>query len=100
MTDTIETPPSKSVAAKARENLRRVADEKKQRDQDRGLALDMLRGADEIAHFLFGDEAGRRKVYHLFQSKASPPHFRLGAIPCARKSALLAWIAEQEARRP
>jgi hypothetical protein len=59
------------------------------------LASDILRGADEIAAFLFGDKRCRRKVYNLVES-GSLPYFRLGASICARKSVLLAWIANQE----
>lgn len=59
------------------------------------LASDILRGADQIAEFLFGTAKQRRKVYHMTENKTLPV-FRLGAILCARKSTLLAWIAEQE----
>jgi hypothetical protein len=69
-------------------------------DTPPSLADDLLEGAGKIAGFIFGNEADRRKVYHLLESKNPPPHFRLGSILCARKSALLAWVAEQEARRP
>ncbi len=61
------------------------------------LADDILRGADQIAAFLFGDPKERRKVYHLVES-SHLPHFRLGAIVCARKSRLIQWIEQQEAR--
>jgi hypothetical protein len=60
------------------------------------LATDLLRGADEIAEFLFGDKQQRRKVYHLANSRL--PTFRLGSLLCARRSTLLEWIAEQEQR--
>lgn len=63
----------------------------------RPLADDLLRGADQIAEFLFGDPGQRRKVYHLTECSRLPV-FKLGAVLCARKSVLLAWIAEQEAR--
>lgn len=63
----------------------------------RPLADDILRGADKIAEFMFGDPGERRKIYHLAE-KSRLPVFRLGAVLCARKSVLLAWIAEQEAR--
>lgn len=63
----------------------------------RPLADDMLRGADKIAEFIFGDSRERRKIYHLSE-KSRLPVFRLGAVLCARKSVLLAWISEQEAR--
>jgi hypothetical protein len=64
-------------------------------DDEPKIAADMLRGADEIAEFLFGDKEDRRKVYHLVAT-SNLPVFKLGAMICARKSILLRWIAEQE----
>jgi hypothetical protein len=61
------------------------------------LAEDLLRGADQIAEFLFGDPEERRKVYHLAETSRLPV-FRLGAVLCARRSVLLEWIAHQENR--
>ncbi len=61
------------------------------------IADDLLRGADAIALFMFGDRKMRRQVYHLAQA-GQLPVFRLGAILCARRSTLLAWIEAQEAR--
>jgi hypothetical protein len=61
------------------------------------LAPDLLRGAEEIAAFLFGDKSQRRKVYHLAETSRLPV-FRLGSVLCARRSILMAWIAEQEQR--
>ncbi len=58
---------------------------------------DLLRGADEIALFLFGDRKQRRKVYHL-TAKSKSPNFKLGAMVCARKTVLLQWVKEQEER--
>ena len=63
----------------------------------RPLANDILRGADKIAEFMFGNPGERRKIYHLAE-KSRLPVFRLGAVLCARKSVLLAWISDQEAR--
>lgn len=62
-----------------------------------GLGSDLLHGADAIALFLFGDKALRRKVYHLAETSRLPV-FRLGSVLCARRSVLLAFIAEQEQR--
>jgi hypothetical protein len=59
------------------------------------LADDMLRGAEAIAEFLFGDSKQRRKVYHVVEC-GKLPTFRLGSILCARKSKLLEWIEQQE----
>lgn len=59
------------------------------------LSSDILRGADQIAEFMFGDAKMRRQIYHLAEKKKLP-HFRMGNILCARRSTLLAWIAEQE----
>jgi hypothetical protein len=61
------------------------------------LASDLLRGAEEIADYLFGSRDERRKVYHLAE-KSRLPVFRLGSMLCARKSVLLQWIGEQEKR--
>jgi hypothetical protein len=61
------------------------------------LSNDILRGADEIAEFIFGDRASRRKVYYLCECTRLPV-FRLGSVLCARKSVLLKWISGQESR--
>jgi hypothetical protein len=61
------------------------------------LASDILRGADEIAEFIFGERGDRRKVYYLAECSRLPV-FRLGSVLCARKSVLLHWISEQESR--
>lgn len=61
------------------------------------LADDLLRGADEIAEFIFGARGSRRKVYYLAETSRLPV-FRLGAVLCARRSVLLRWIAGQESR--
>jgi hypothetical protein len=63
------------------------------------LADDILRGADEIAEFLFGSRSYRRKVYYL-AACTKLPVFRLGTKLCARRSVLLGWIAAQENRAP
>lgn len=65
--------------------------------QHEDFASDLLRGAEQIASFLFGDPAQRRKVYHLVETSRIPI-FRLGSLVCARRSILLAWIASQEKR--
>ena len=61
------------------------------------LADDILRGADEIAAFIFGERGSRRKVYYLAECSRLPV-FRLGSVLCARKSVLLQWISGQESR--
>lgn len=61
------------------------------------LADDLLRGAEAIADFLYGDAAQRRKVYHLAETSRLPI-FRLGSVLCARRTVLLHWIKEQEQR--
>lgn len=61
------------------------------------FSQDLLRGADEIAAFLYGDRAQRRKVYHL-ATTSKLPIFKLGSMICARRSVLLQWIADQEMR--
>ena len=63
------------------------------------LADDLLRGADDIALFVFGDVKHRRKIYNLVaDTRRRMPHFKLGSIICARRSVLLRWIAAQENR--
>lgn len=62
------------------------------------LASDLLRGAEEIAEFLYGARNRRRSVYHLAETSQLPV-FRLGSQLCARRSVMLAWIAAQEKRR-
>ncbi|KPQ04301.1 MULTISPECIES: hypothetical protein [Paracoccaceae] len=64
------------------------------------LAEDLLRGADAIALFVFGDAKERRKVYYYAsEAKVRMPTFRMGNVICARKSRLLDWIEQQEAAR-
>jgi hypothetical protein len=48
------------------------------------FAADMLRGADEIAYFLYGDRDQRRKIYHLVATSRLPV-FKLGSMICARR---------------
>lgn len=66
-------------------------------DNDSEFAKDTLRGAQEIAFFLYADRKLRRKVYHL-AATSNLPVFKLGSVICARKSVLLKWVTEQEAR--
>jgi hypothetical protein len=58
---------------------------------------DLLRGAEAIAGYLFGDEKQRRQVYHL-AATSTLPTFKLGSMICARKSVLLKWVEDQERR--
>lgn len=61
------------------------------------LADDLLRGADAIAIFVFGDAKARRKVYYYAsEAKVRMPTFRMGNVICARKSKLVEWIERQE----
>ena len=66
-------------------------------NQPQHLGDDILRGADEIAHFIFGARGNRRMVYYLAECSRLPV-FRLGSVLCARWSVLLDWIAGQEGR--
>jgi hypothetical protein len=63
------------------------------------LADDLLRGADEIAKFMFGNHrrAGRRKIYYLAKATRLPV-FRIGSVLCARRSVLLDFISGQESK--
>jgi hypothetical protein len=66
-------------------------------ERDPEFAKDMLRGAEEIAQFLYGSAEQRRKVYHL-AATSNLPIFKLGSMLCARKSVLLKWVEDQELR--
>ena len=67
------------------------------KDSPPTIADDLLRGADEIAEFVFGSKQHRRRVYYLTgDARTRMPHFRIGSVLCARKSTLIAWIARQE----
>ena len=61
------------------------------------FAKDLLRGAVEIAQYLYGEPGRRRKVYHPAAS-SNLPIFKLGSMICARKSVLLKWVKDQEER--
>jgi hypothetical protein len=63
----------------------------------------LLIGAEPIADFLFPNDPRRlRRVYHLAEIKADgdsrPPIFRIGRSLATRPAALIAWVAEREAR--
>jgi hypothetical protein len=66
-------------------------------DPPHELADDLLRGADEIAEFIFGNRNDRRKVYYLAECTRLPV-FRLWSMLCGRRSVILAWIKGQETR--
>jgi hypothetical protein len=66
-------------------------------EAEQEFSKDMLRGADEIADFLFGSASQRRKVYHL-AATSNLPVFKLGSMICARRSVLIKWIADQEGK--
>ena len=62
------------------------------------LSKDLLRGARQIAEFLYGDPKYRRRVFYLAQSGRLPV-FRMGTAGiCARKSTLLKFFEDQESR--
>lgn len=67
-------------------------------EEETEFAKDLLRGADEIAKYLYNDVTFRRRVYHLVAS-SNLPVFKLGSMICARKSVLLKWVEAQEGRR-
>ena len=66
-------------------------------EHDATFAQDLLRGAEEIAQFLFDDANARRKVYHLVATSRLP-HFKLGSMICSRRSTLRKWVEQQENR--
>lgn len=61
------------------------------------FSKDLLRGAAEIAEFLFGDRKHRRKVFYL-AGRSKLPIFRLKSQLCARKSSLIKFVEDQENR--
>ena len=60
------------------------------------FADDLLKGAGQIAAFLFGDAKQRRRIYWLAQNR-SLPVFKIGGRIHARRSTLQRWIREKEA---
>ena len=77
----------------------RSIDSTKRTVNEATLGDDLLRGAEEIARFMFGDVKHRRKVYYLTgEATKGLPHFKIGSLICARRSTILNWIAEQEGR--
>ena len=63
--------------------------------QPPAMAGDLLYGADEIAEYLFGSKAARRRVYTLDVAGAIPT-FRLAGKLCGRKSAIADTIVARE----
>ena len=57
----------------------------------------VIRGAEAIAEFIFGDRSHRHKVYYLAECSKIPIH-RLGSTLCLRPSAYKSWIESQEHR--
>jgi phosphoribosylaminoimidazole carboxylase (NCAIR synthetase) len=66
-------------------------------EQEQEFAADILRGAEEIALYLYGKREERRKIYHLNRTSRLPT-FKLGSMICARRSVLLKWVQSQEER--
>ncbi|TXN75098.1 helix-turn-helix domain-containing protein [Methylobacterium sp. WL18] len=66
-------------------------------DAPAALAGDMIEGAGPIAKFLFGaqDAKARRKIYHIIEHHDFPS-FKIGGKIFARRTAILAWVAEKE----
>ena len=59
-----------------------------------GVNTDLLRGSKAIAEYLGVSDRFIQEVCR----NGRLPHFRLGSMLCARKSTLLAWIADSERR--
>ncbi len=62
-----------------------------------GIHGDLLRGAEAIAVFMFNDPAKTRAVYALRAKRW--PFFKLGRDICARRSAIIEHIQNEETRR-
>jgi hypothetical protein len=59
------------------------------------VADDLLRGAKEIALFVYGDEEAARRIY-VYKGEPSLPLFYMGRMLCSRKSSLRKWMDELE----
>src|SRR5689334_18523571 len=69
--------------------------------QPDSISDDMLRGATAIAEFMLGDPKQRPRVYFMSDPARTSdpwPVFREGGMLVARKSTLLAYLAERERR--
>ena len=64
-------------------------------DDDDDFSNDLLRGADQISSYFYGDPKYRRRIYHL-ASTSKLPFFKIGSMICARKSKLIEFIKHQE----
>jgi hypothetical protein len=64
-------------------------------NEDQKFASDLLKGADEIAQFLFGSSKEKRRIYHL-AAKGELPCFHIGSLLFARRSTLEAWVLQKE----
>lgn len=64
---------------------------------DPPLHLDLMRGASEMALFVYGDDSppNCRRIYRLVETRQLPV-FRMGDTICGRKSTFLAHFAAQE----
>ena len=61
------------------------------------LADDLMKGADEIGEFVFGDDPHRgRKIYHAYEKGYLKSIFKLGGVLCARRSRISQDIADLE----
>jgi len=83
--------------------MNRATDMRGEAQEAPELADDLLKGAAEIAQFVFGDDGvkARRKIYNLAQKRGTDrlPIFYMGNQMFARRSTLLKSIAEKEAQR-
>jgi hypothetical protein len=57
----------------------------------------IIRGADAIAEYIFGDRRHRRKIYYLAECSRLPI-WRLGSTLCLRPATYESWIKAQESR--
>jgi hypothetical protein len=55
----------------------------------------IIRGADAIAEYIFGDRRHRRKIYYLAEC-SKIPIWRLGSTLCLRPATYESWIKAQE----
>ena len=64
-------------------------------DKEPPLHEDLLEGAAAISNFLYGRKGNRQRVYRAIRDRKLPV-FRMGNRICARRSALMSFIRDQE----
>lgn len=67
-------------------------------NDNKALALDLIRGASDLAQYILGDPTLRRSIYYYAET-TDIPVFRIGSMLCARRSMIDAWIDQKVQQR-